>query len=121
MSLTELFVGIAIAVGLIGILVPVLPGSALILVAILVWALELGSATGWTAGAIPCSSVSDVATRLCFARPAAGPLGALGRRCLGPCGLRSARRRVGPPWSTAAVLRTSDGPEHSRTCEAWPP
>jgi uncharacterized protein YqgC (DUF456 family) len=48
MSLTEVLVGIAIAIGLIGILVPVLPGSALILVAILVWALEVGSATGWT-------------------------------------------------------------------------
>ncbi|MFL6004335.1 MAG: DUF456 domain-containing protein [Nocardioides sp.] len=47
MSLTEVVVGVAIAVGLIGILVPVLPGSALILVAILLWALELGSATGW--------------------------------------------------------------------------
>lgn len=47
MSLTEVVVGLAIAVGLIGILVPVLPGSALILVAILLWALELGSATGW--------------------------------------------------------------------------
>jgi uncharacterized protein len=48
MSLTEVVVGVAIAVGLIGILVPVLPGSALILVAILLWALDLGSATGWT-------------------------------------------------------------------------
>lgn len=47
MSLTEVLVGVAIAVGLIGILVPILPGSALILVAILVWAIELGSATGW--------------------------------------------------------------------------
>jgi len=47
MSLTEVVVGVAIAVGLIGILVPVLPGSALILLAILLWALELGSATGW--------------------------------------------------------------------------
>ena len=47
MSLTEVLVGVAIAVGLIGILVPILPGSALILVAILVWAIELGSTTGW--------------------------------------------------------------------------
>ena len=48
MSLTEVLVGVAIAAGLIGILVPVLPGSALILGAILVWALEVSSATGWT-------------------------------------------------------------------------
>jgi uncharacterized protein len=52
MSLTEVVVGVAIAVGLIGILVPVLPGSALILVAILLWALELGSATGWAVFAV---------------------------------------------------------------------
>ena len=48
MSLTEVLVGVAIAIGLIGILVPILPGSALILVAILVWAAEVGTATGWT-------------------------------------------------------------------------
>jgi len=52
MSLTEVVVGVAIAVGLIGILVPILPGSALILVAILLWALELGSATGWAVFAV---------------------------------------------------------------------
>jgi len=52
MSLTEVVVGIAIAVGLIGILVPVLPGSALILVAILLWALQLGSTTGWAVFAV---------------------------------------------------------------------
>jgi uncharacterized protein len=52
MSLTEVVVGVAIAVGLIGILVPVLPGSALILVAILLWALELGSGTGWSVFAV---------------------------------------------------------------------
>jgi uncharacterized protein YqgC (DUF456 family) len=52
MSLTEVVVGIAIAVGLIGILVPVLPGSALILAAILLWALQLGSATGWAVFAV---------------------------------------------------------------------
>jgi uncharacterized protein YqgC (DUF456 family) len=52
MSLTEAVVGVAIAVGLIGILVPVLPGSALILVAVLLWALDLGSATGWTVFAV---------------------------------------------------------------------
>jgi uncharacterized protein len=47
MSLTEVLVGIAIAVGLIGILVPILPGSALILLAVLLWAVEVGSGTGW--------------------------------------------------------------------------
>lgn len=40
-------VGIAIFVGIIGIVVPVLPGALLSLAAILVWALEVHSATGW--------------------------------------------------------------------------
>ena len=52
MSLAEVLVGVAIAVGLIGILVPILPGSALILVAILVWAAQLGSGTGWAVVAV---------------------------------------------------------------------
>ena len=47
MSLTEVLVALAIAVGLVGILVPILPGSALVLVAILVWALEVGGSTAW--------------------------------------------------------------------------
>nr|WP_246377908.1 DUF456 domain-containing protein [Nocardioides ginsengisegetis] len=37
-----------IAVGLVGILVPVLPGSVLVLLAILAWAVSLGTATAWT-------------------------------------------------------------------------
>jgi uncharacterized protein YqgC (DUF456 family) len=43
----ELLVALAIAVGLVGILVPVLPGSILVLTAILVWAWEVGGATAW--------------------------------------------------------------------------
>ena len=46
-TLTDLAVGIAILVGLAGIIVPVLPGTLLILGAILAWALEVQSATGW--------------------------------------------------------------------------
>ena len=41
-------VGIAIAVGIVGIVIPVLPGSLLSLAAIFVWALEEQSTTGWT-------------------------------------------------------------------------
>ncbi len=48
MTLTEVFVALAIAVGLIGIIVPVLPGTLLILVAILVWAIGLGGGAAWT-------------------------------------------------------------------------
>ena len=38
---------LAIAVGLAGILVPILPGSVLILGGVLVWALDVGGATAW--------------------------------------------------------------------------
>ena len=47
MTPTDLLVGLAVAAGLVGILVPVLPGSVLVLAAILVWALEVSSPTGW--------------------------------------------------------------------------
>ncbi|QNN53009.1 DUF456 domain-containing protein [Nocardioides mesophilus] len=52
MTPTDFFVGLAIAVGIVGIVVPVLPGSLLVLAAILVWALETGSASGWTVFAV---------------------------------------------------------------------
>lgn len=47
MTATELFVGVAVVVGLVGILVPVLPGSLLILAAVLVWALEVATPAAW--------------------------------------------------------------------------
>ena len=47
MSATELLVAVLIAVGIAGIIVPVLPGTLLVLAAILVWALEVGTSTGW--------------------------------------------------------------------------
>lgn len=40
-------VGLAIATGMVGIVVPVLPGALLAWAAIAVWALAVGSATGW--------------------------------------------------------------------------
>jgi uncharacterized protein len=46
-SWLEFAVAVAIAIGLLGILVPILPGGLLILGAILVWATELGERTGW--------------------------------------------------------------------------
>jgi uncharacterized protein YqgC (DUF456 family) len=52
MALTDLVVGLAILVGLVGIVVPVLPGSVLILAAVLVWALEVATPTGWTVFAL---------------------------------------------------------------------
>ena len=47
MNSTELLVGLAVLVGVIGVVVPVLPGSLLILGAVLVWALQDGSGTAW--------------------------------------------------------------------------
>jgi uncharacterized protein len=43
----EVLVALVIAVGLVGVIVPVLPGSLLVLGAVLVWALDIGSTTGW--------------------------------------------------------------------------
>lgn len=47
MLLLDLLVALAIAVGLVGVLIPMLPGSALVLVAVLVWAVAVGDAGGW--------------------------------------------------------------------------
>ena len=48
MSGVEVLVALVIALGLVGILVPVLPGSVLILAAVLVWSWDVGGATAWT-------------------------------------------------------------------------
>jgi len=47
MSPTEILVALAIAVGLVGIVVPILPGTVLVGAAILVWAWSVGEATAW--------------------------------------------------------------------------
>lgn len=52
MTPVELVVGLAIVVGLVGIVLPVLPGTIVILVAILVWATETGGSTAWVVLAI---------------------------------------------------------------------
>jgi len=52
MSLVEVVVGIAIVLGLVGIVLPVLPGTIVILVAVLVWTTETGGATAWVVFAI---------------------------------------------------------------------
>lgn len=52
MNTTEILVGLAVLVGLVGIVVPVLPGSVLILGAVLVWAIEDGSAGAWVVFAL---------------------------------------------------------------------
>lgn len=47
MSATEIIVAVVIALGIAGIIVPVLPGTILVLGAVLVWALEIATTTGW--------------------------------------------------------------------------
>ena len=47
MSGLEVLVALTIAVGLVGVLVPVLPGSLLVGAAIVLWAVERGEATAW--------------------------------------------------------------------------
>lgn len=51
-ALTAILAGLAILVGCVGIIVPVLPGSILIFIATLVWAIVIGGTHGWVAFAI---------------------------------------------------------------------
>jgi uncharacterized protein YqgC (DUF456 family) len=48
----ELLVAIAIAVGLVGVLVPVVPGSMLVGGAIVVWAIDRAEATAWAVAVV---------------------------------------------------------------------
>lgn len=52
MSATEVLVALAIAVGIVGVIVPVLPGTLLVLAAIVVWGVQVGTATGWVVVAV---------------------------------------------------------------------
>lgn len=52
MTSTELLLGLAVLVGVVGAVVPVLPGSLLILAAVLVWSLLDGSGTAWVVFAL---------------------------------------------------------------------
>jgi hypothetical protein len=47
MTAVEVLVAVAISVGLMGVVVPLLPGSLLAWSAIVVWGFTVGSATGW--------------------------------------------------------------------------
>jgi uncharacterized protein len=80
----EVLVGIVIAVGLMGVLVPVLPGLALVWAAILVWALEVGAGVGWTVLAL-VTPLFAAGTVVKYVVP--------GRRL----------RRAGIPWRSTAV------------------
>lgn len=52
MSATEILIAVLIAVGIAGVILPVLPGTLLVLGAIGVWALEIGTSTGWLVFAV---------------------------------------------------------------------
>lgn len=52
MTALDVLVGLAVLVGVLGVLVPVLPGGLLIVVAVLVWAVQGGTVTAWTVFAV---------------------------------------------------------------------
>ncbi len=58
MSGVEVLVALAIAVGLVGVIVPVLPGSLLVLAAVLFWAWDLGVSTGWIVFAVATTFIA---------------------------------------------------------------
>ena len=58
MSATDLLVALGIAVGLIGIVVPILPGSVLIVGSILGWAIATGTTTAWGVFAVATTLVA---------------------------------------------------------------
>ncbi len=60
--LGEVLVGLAIAVGLVGIVVQVLPGNALVLGAQLVWAWATGGTTAWVCFAVAAVVVAVAET-----------------------------------------------------------
>ena len=47
MTGVEVLVAVSIAVGLVGVVVPLLPGALLVWLAIVVWGITVGTATGW--------------------------------------------------------------------------
>lgn len=59
MSLVEVLVALAIAFGIAGIIVPILPGGALLVAAaILGWAIWLGESTGWVVFGIAAAFIA---------------------------------------------------------------
>ncbi len=58
MSGLEVVVALVIAVGLVGVVVPVLPGSVLVLGAVLVWAWDVGTGTAWAVFAVAATCIA---------------------------------------------------------------
>ncbi|WP_028644560.1 DUF456 domain-containing protein [Nocardioides sp. URHA0020] len=57
MTTTTAIAALLVAVGLVGILVPILPGSVLVVAGILVWAWATGGAAAWTVFAVATALV----------------------------------------------------------------
>jgi uncharacterized protein YqgC (DUF456 family) len=57
-GIEELIIGVAILAGLVGVVVPVLPGALLVLGAICVWAFQLNSTAGWATFGIAVIAIS---------------------------------------------------------------
>jgi uncharacterized protein len=55
----EILLAVTIAVGLVGMLVPVLPGSLLVVAAIVVWAIDVAGVTAWV---VAVTAIALVAT-----------------------------------------------------------
>jgi uncharacterized protein YqgC (DUF456 family) len=58
MSGVEVLVALAIAVGIVGVVIPVLPGSLLVLGAILVWTINLGTGTYWAVFVVAAACIA---------------------------------------------------------------
>jgi uncharacterized protein YqgC (DUF456 family) len=84
MTGVEVLVALAIAIGIVGVVIPLLPGSALVLGAILVWTIVVGTGTSWAVFAT-AAAVIALGTVVKYAVP--------GRRL----------KEVGIPGSTLAL------------------
>lgn len=71
MAMTDVLVALAVLVGLVGIVVPVLPGSVLILGAVLLWAVLAASPAGWVVFAV-ATTFLVVGTVVKYAVPGRG-------------------------------------------------
>ena len=57
MTTTDLIAALVIAVGLVGILVPILPGSILVVAGVVGWAVAVGGPTAWTVAGVATALV----------------------------------------------------------------
>ena len=58
MTGVEVLVAVGIAVGLVGVVVPALPGALLVWSAIVVWGVAVGTATGWAVVAVATALIA---------------------------------------------------------------